>query len=339
MDDPNVIGRAPNVSALLGSAIGLEEQLSDRARGVMLGLAVGNLLGIPVEGLEYGEIERLYPNGVRDIDPREAYCPLDDDLAQAVELGETLLEGGDYVGEFGERLVVWARENGRGMGVLTSRVISELECGHRPPDAARIVYERNPIAPNGGVMRCAPVALARFRQPGMLVSDSAATCVVTHYAATSQWSCIIINAVIALLLRSVEPDLSALIGAASADGCPDMHAAALRDGIPSGVLASVVGGVPVVEDASWLRRDQRLIGHTLIAMQAGLWAAVTPLGFEEALRQVVEAGGDTATNGAVVGAVLAARYRASAIPQRWLDVVPERGRIERLADGLLSLAG
>ena len=188
-------------------------------------------------------------------------------------------------------------------------------------------------------MRCAPVALARFRQPGMLVSDSAATCVVTHYAATSQWSCIIINAVIALLLRSVEPDLSALIGTASADGCPDMHAAALRDGIPSGVLASVVGGVPVVEDASWLRRDQRLIGHTLIAMQTGLWAAVTPLGFEEALRQVVEAGGDTATNGAVVGAVLAARYRASAIPQRWLDVVPERGRIERLADGLLSLAG
>ena len=138
MDDPNVIGRAPNVSALLGSAIGLEEQLSYRTRGVMLGLAVGNLLGIPVEGLGYGEIERLYPNGVRDIDPREAYCPLDDDLAQAVELGETLLEGGDYVGEFGERLVVWARENGRGMGVLTSRVISEF--GMRASTTRRGAY-------------------------------------------------------------------------------------------------------------------------------------------------------------------------------------------------------
>ena len=74
-------------------------------------------------------------------------------------------------------------------------------------------------------------------------------------------------------------------------------------------------------------------------MQAGLWAAVTPLGFEAALRQIVEAGGDTDTNGAVVGAVLGARYGASAIPQRWMDCIPQRGRIEALADNLLSLGG
>ena len=337
MNDPKVIVRAPNVSDLLGSALGCDEGLSDRARGVMLGLAVGNLLGLPVEGWGYGEIDREYPNGVVDVDPREVCCPMDDDLAQAVELSEALLKGGDYVGEFGERLVDWARENGRGIGITTSRVISALEAGHRPPKAARIVYEESPIAPNGGVMRCAPVALARFRQPELLVSDSAATCVVTHYATASQWSCIIINAVIALLLRGAEPDLCALMAAASSDGCPALHDAALRDGIPSEVLASIVGGGPVFEDASWLRRDQKLIGHTLIAMQAGLWAAVTPLGFESALRQVVEAGGDTDTNGAVAGAVLGARYGASAIPERWLDVIPQRGRIEGLANGLVGL--
>ena len=264
---------------------------------------------------------------------------MDDDLAQAVELGEALLEGGDYVGEFAKRLVVWARENGRGIGITTSRVISELEGGHRPPNAARIIYERDPIAPNGGVMRCAPVALARFRQPELLVGDSAATCVVTHYAPTSQWSCIIINAAIALLLRGTEPDLSALMAAASEDECPDMLGAALRDGIPSEILAGIMGDEPVIGGCSWLRRDQRLIGHTLIALQAGLWAAVTPLDFEAALRQVVEAGGDTDTNGAVAGAVLGARYGASAIPQRWLDVIPQRERVEGLADGLLALAG
>ena len=46
--------------------------------------------------------------------------------------------------------MTWARENGRGMGILTHRVIQELEVGHAPPDAARLVYESNPIAPNGG---------------------------------------------------------------------------------------------------------------------------------------------------------------------------------------------
>ncbi len=338
MNDPNVVVDAPNVSAGLGSAVGFVEGLQDRARGVMLGLAVGNLLGLPMEGWSYREIDRWYPDGILDIDSGEAFMPMDDDLAQAVDLGEALLGGGDYVGEFGRRLVAWRRENGRGIGITTDRVIGVLGAGHRAPDAARIAYEGHPIAPNGGVMRCAPVALARFREPELLVSDSAATCVVTHYAPTSQWSCIVINAVIALLLKGTEPDLSALMAAASGDGCPDMLETALMDGIPSDVLESIASGVPVPEDCSWLRLDQRLIGHTLIALQAGLWAAVTPLGFEEALRQVVEAGGDTDTNGAVAGAVLGARYGATAIPGRWLDVIPQRDRIEGVADGLLELA-
>ena len=338
MNDPNVVVAAPNVSAVLSSPAGTDEGLRDRARGVMLGLAVGNLLGLPMEGWSYREIDRRYPDGMRDIDPREAHMPMDDDLAQAVDLGEALLDGGDYVGKFSRRLVEWRRENGRGIGITTDRVIGVLEAGHRPPDAARIVYETHPIAPNGGVMRCAPVALARFRAPELLVSDSAATCVVTHYAPTAQWSCIVINAVIALLLKGTEPNLSTLMGAASADGSPDMLGTALRDGIPSDVLESIAGGRQAPEDCSWLRLDQRLIGHTLIALQAGLWAAVTSLGFEEALRQVVEAGGDTDTNGAVAGAVLGARYGASGIPVRWLEVIPQRDRIEGLADGLFEPA-
>ena len=338
MKDPNIVTGAPNVSSLLEIYPDSGEHASDRARGAMMGLAVGNLLGLPVEGWHYREISRRYYDGITDIDPLEAVRPMDDDLAQAVDLGEALLEGGDYIVAFAGRLVTWARENGRGMGILTGRVIEALEEGHGPPDAARLLYESNPIAPNGGVMRCAPVALARLRQPEMLVSDSAATCVVTHYALTCQWSCIIVNSVIAMLLRGVEPDLRVLMAAVSADGAPDLLATALDDGIPSGVLSAISDGTPMVSDASWLRREQMLIGHTLIALQCGLWAAVTPLGLEAALRQVVEAGGDTDTNAAVAGAVLGARYGASAIPGRWLACVPERDRIEGLAVALISLS-
>ena len=242
MSDPNIVTGASKVSSLLESTSVPPERLFDRSRGVMLGLAVGNLLGLPVEGWNHREIDRSYPEGVTDIDPREAVRPMDDDLAQAVDLGEALLEGGDHIGSFARRLVTWARENGRGMGILTGRVIQELESGHAPPDAARLVYESNRIAPNGGVMRCAPVALARHRLPVMLVRDSAASCVVTHYAVTCQWSCIIVNAVIAMLLRGVEPDLRALMYAAAADGAPDMLATALDDGIPAGVLSAIEDG-------------------------------------------------------------------------------------------------
>ena len=338
MNDPNVVTAAPNISSLLEGAEVHQDRLRERARGAMLGLAVGNLLGLPVESWHFRDIDRNYAEGVSDIDPREAVLPMDDDLAQAVELGEELVGGGDLVGGFADRLVTWACENGRGMGLLTARVIRELEAGHAPPEAARLVYKASLIAPNGGVMRCAPVALARHRQPEMLVADSAATCVVTHYAPTCQWSCIMVNAVIALLLRGAKPDLSALMSAVAADGAPDMIAAALHDGIPAGILSAIGEGTPVVSDASWLRRDQGLIGHTLLALQCGLWAAETPLDFEAALMQMVAAGGDTDTNGSVAGAVLGARYGESAIPERWLECVPGRDRIEGLADDLIALS-
>ena len=79
-------------------------------------------------------------------------------------------------------------------------------------------------------------------------------------------------------------------------------------------------------------------GRPLLAMSAGLRAAVTPPGFEDALVAMVSAGGDADTNAAVAGAVLGARYGASAIPQRWQNCIPQRARIERLADELLALA-
>ena len=332
-----MITNAPILIAMLSANASSNEDLRDRARGTMLGLAVGNLLGLPMESQWYHDIDVRYPEGVREINPREVDRPMDDDLAQSVDLGEALVEGGDYVQSFANRLVRWARENGRSMGYLTCRVISLLEESHPVPEAARLDYEGYPIAPNGAVMRCAPVALARHGNPNQLVSDSIATCLVTHYATTCQWSCIIVNSVIVRMLHNQEPNIRALIDAAYADGCPDLLAQASHDKIPTEVFSAIADGQQVPRDASWLRQNQVLIGHTLLALQVGLWAAVTPLDLESALRQIVEGGGDTDTNGAVAGAILGARYGATAIPQRWLECIPQRDRIEELADDLLAL--
>ena len=263
---------------------------------------------------------------------------MDDDLAQAVELGEALVGGDDYIQDFAARLIIWLEENGRGCGHTTREVIYELKTGNPPPEPARIVYERmGRIAPNGGVMRCAPVAIARRNNPELLVSDSAATCAVTHYAPTCQWSCIIINAAIAILLNGATPDLGSLYTAAIADGCPDLAAIAHADRIPADVLDAIAAGQQPPGDMSWLLCDHNLIGHTLLAMEVGLWAVTTPLNFEDALIASVSVGGDTDTSAAVAGAVLGARYGASAIPQRWRECLPEPRRIGGLADNLLAL--
>lgn len=343
MTHPEIVSQAPEVARFIAQTNAgdpSESDRSDRARGVLLGLAVGNLLGLPVEGDRHDRIAESYPDGLTEIDTREATRPMDDDLAQAVDLGEALLAGGDYARDFADRLVVWARENGRGIGITTSEVIHQLSTGKPLPEPARIVYERrNRIAPNGGVMRCAPVAIARRNDPAILVADSARTCVVTHYAATCQWSCILVNAVIAALLNGSAPDLPRLLEAARADGCPDLTAQAISDGIPADALDAMRHGSQPPPDADWLMRDHRLIGHTLLATQFGFWAATTPLGFEDALVASVAAGGDTDTNAAVAGAVLGARYGVSDIPELWLACIPQRERVETLANGLIALSG
>ena len=336
-DDRAIVSQAPALVQLLGNRT---VSVSDRARGAMLGLAAGNLLGIQVESRWHHEIAARYPQGLTDIDPREAHRAMDDDLAQAVDLAESLLAGGDLASDFARRLIAWARENGRGIGLTTAEVIDELTTGKPFPEPARIVYERKGrIAPNGGVMRCAPVAIARRRNPARLVADSAITCAVTHYAPACQWSCIIINAVIARLLDGAPPDLAGILDAAAADGCPDLLDIARADRIPADILDAIAAGRSIPPGIDWLKVDQHLIGHTLLAMQTGLWAAVTPLNLEDALIALVSAGGDTDTNPAVAGAVLGARYGASAIPQRWLDCIPQRQRIMQLADDLLALSG
>ena len=336
-----VVGNTPNLASYLSdSAVSssTQDKLKDRARGVMLGVVAGNLLGLPVEGRSRTRIQKRYPNGVRDISSLEASQPLDDDPAQAVELAEALLEQGNLSDRFAARLVTWRNVNGRGMGRTTRQSIAQLADGVPPSVAAYAVYRaKGGSAPNGGIMRCAPVAIARRLHPARLVQDTADTCAVTHYAPASQWSCVIVNAVIAVLLSGNVPDLARLLAAAQADGCPDLLSIGRASGIPTSLLSGAIAGNRAAGDMHWMRGNRGPGGHTVLTMQAGLWAATTPLDFEEALIALVNAGGDTDTNAALAGAVLGARYAASEIPLRWMGYIPQKERLVDLADRLISL--
>ena len=321
-DDPGIVRRSPHLADLVGSqpVTPLDQ---DRARGVLLGLAVGNLLGLPVEGASRSTILRAYPAGLVEIDPRERNRPMDDDLAQAVDLAEALAHDPDPVSGFADRLIEWRSENGRGIGIMTSTVIDYLEVGLGVPSAARAFCQERgspETQPNGALMRCAPVALRYALEPDRLIEQTAATCAVTHFAPGAQWSCILVNAAIAMLVRGHEPNRDDLILAASQDGAP-AELIAWTLAIPEAINERIA--------------EERVSGHTYLCMQAALWCLDTDDGLEDALTRIVNAGGDTDTNAAVAGAVLGARFGASAIPQRWLDCIPERERIEAATQVLL----
>ena len=321
-DDPGIVRRSPHLADLVGSQP-VTPLDHDRARGVLLGLAVGNLLGLPVEGASRSTILRAYPAGLVEIDPRERNRPMDDDLAQAVDLAEALAHDPDPVSGFADRLIEWRSENGRGIGIMTSTVIDYLEVGLGVPSAARAFWQERgspETQPNGALMRCAPVALRYALEPDRLIEQTAATCAVTHFAPGAQWSCILVNAAIAMLVRGHEPNRDDLILAASQDGAP-AELIAWTLAIPEAINERIA--------------EERVSGHTYLCMQAALWCLDTDDGLEDALTRIVNAGGDTDTNAAVAGAVLGARFGASAIPQRWLECIPERERLEAATQALL----
>ena len=214
----------------------------DRCRGTMVGLAVGNLLGIRFEGKPRWLVDQQCPEGVREIEASPGY-PDDDDLAQAVILAAASMTSEALdVEDLARRFWVWGEENGLGMGSLTRKVLTRF--GGAPPqrmarnwvlfggartggakpvprqpagstalDAARQVWEEagKKAAGNGAVMRCAPVAIRWLYDETELVRNTVASAVATHYDPRCVWSSIIVNLAIASLLKGVEVDVSDLI--------------------------------------------------------------------------------------------------------------------------------
>lgn len=341
---PNhLISASPKLQALLPTENDHIDQ--DRASGVLPGVVIGNLLGLRFEGRHQSQIAAMHPEGVREF-PRLRTREFDDDVAQTLELAHLLAEAGSRSNDelaraLAGRLVHWALTNGKGMGNLTHSVMHRLLAGEPPLDAARDESRDLRHAPNGALMRCSPVAMACWNRPADLVRISALTAAVTHAAPLCQISCILLNAVTARLLCGKKPRMAELLDAIEADTGHNLLAKARTD-IPTDVFEALRNGQALPDSTHWLHGDQGLIGHTLLALQCGLWAAETPLDFEEAIVALTHAGGDTDTNGAIAGAVLGARYGRANIPDRWLENIDDNGYFNgyfHWLTGLLLAAG
>ena len=333
---------------------------TDRTQGLMAGIAVGNLLGISMEGWSQRSIAREYPAGVREIAAKPGY-PDDDDLAQAIEIADAAMAaGGLDVDDLGRRFWEWAETNGSGMGGLTGDVLA-LYGGSYPLRLARnrtagtvrtprgipIVEASRQAwaggrAGNGALMRCSPLAIRWHDDPHRLVQESVLSAVPTHWDRRCGWSCALANLACAAALCGEMLSAEALLRSAQdgiAASLPALRDYGYRAEIPSSVSEAVALASRSTMDE--LRFDGSDMGFTLLSLRAALISYWRAEDFESGLRKAVEAGGDTDTNGAIVGAVLGARFGHAAIPERWRrrvdELRTERTSMESLADRLSAL--
>lgn len=319
---------------------------NDRARGLMVGIAAGNLLGIVQEGWSKQWIAEEYPDGVREMEARPGY-PDDDDLAQALIIAEAAERGPLDPDDLGRRFWDWAETNGLGMGNLTGQVL-ELYGGDYPrcpgrrrgtahgatdpprkpagvpiTEASRTAWGGGQ-AGNGALMRCAPVAVRWRDDAAALVRNSIVSAVPTHWDRRCGWSCALANLAAAAALRGETPAADELLDA-GVEGVraalPELQQYGYEARAPRSVRAAVRGAAGA--EVGDVRADDDSKGFTLLTLRLALIALWRAPGFEQGLRGIVEAGGDTDTNGAAAGAVLGARFGIDAIPARWRRRIAE----------------
>lgn len=277
----------------------MDTKTLDRLRGVAVGAAVGDALGMPLEFLPPTPLNQL----VREMQAsRLAAGNFTDDTEMALAVAESLLQQKplDPV-DLSQRFVEWYRRRPSDIGLYTSMVLQGVDHGLPWEEAAQRAQESNPNnAANGSVMRCWPVAIAWWDNRLHLAADSELQSRVTHMNNECISASVFVNVLISELVHGTAP-AQAVANTLDAVAMPDEERAVIE--------AAPKRRREALRNTGWVR-------HTL---ESVVWGLLTTDNFEEALVQVVNLGMDADTSGSVMGAIAGAAYGLDAIPARWTE--------------------
>jgi ADP-ribosyl-[dinitrogen reductase] hydrolase len=285
----------------------------ERARGCLLGLAVGDALGAPFEG--GGRPERWCRRMEPDGRCRRPAGAVTDDTLQAVAVAESLITCRGFSGpDLAVRLLEGFRTHPEYYGPTSTRVFSQVEAGVDPAAAARLVHEeRGGSRTNGPVMRGPPIGVVYAGRVVEEVSMAAAR--LTHYDPVAGAASGFVNRMASELCRGGSREAAyreALAGCREPETLAVLGSWRTHPSVPS--------------------LDALELAHAAIAV------VMTTATFSGAVEAAVNMGGDSDTLGAVAGALAGAAYGAGAIPRDWLADLELRSRLIVLADGLARIA-
>ncbi len=269
----------------------------DRLRGVAVGAAVGDVVGMPLEFKPAVRPQKLIRTLIAGRLPAGTFT---DDTEMALALAECLEAKSKLDGaELAQHFLDWYHRSPEDVG---NQIRSTFESIERLKDWEKVASEslrfRPDSAGNGSVMRCWPVAIARWDNPDCLAAESALQSRVTHPHAECVAGSVFVNVWIAGLVNG-SPVRKAFEDALSAVEMPERLRIVLREA-PSLQREALI-------NSGWVR-------HTL---QTAAWAILTTDSYSEAVIQAANLGNDADTGAAVTGAVAGAVYGLQAIPSEW----------------------
>lgn len=285
----------------------------ERVTGMLVGLAIGDAMGRPVEGLtqqeiveRHGTIDELIGGGVYRKPPGTVTD--DTEMMQCV-MKSLLAREGFYGSDVAMRLVDWYESNPFDIGVTTTEALYRIaEQDVSWWDAGEAVWDEMPEgqeAGNGSLVRCPPYSVWYSVRLDELVQASRDSSRITHYDERCQWGCAALNLVLACFLRS---ELSPEDALKHLEGAPESITEAVAQGV------SRKGSV-------------KPTGYVVDTLHAGLYDGLNERGPRSALIRTINRGGDADSAGAITGAVAGARFGYSALPDEWLDALSRRSQL------------
>lgn len=288
------------------------EDVTDRARAALLGLAIGDALGATTEFMTPHEIRSRYGVHRKIVGGGWLYLKpgrVTDDTEMSIRLARAVLTAGRWdLRAIAEQFADWMRSRPVDIGTTCARGIrayiqkGTLEVPYNDWDAG-----------NGAVMRMAPVALFTLGDARRLDECALAQARLTHHHPLSDAACSAVGRMIhAAVLGEPVAELRAL-----ADALVERHAPFRYRPYPGNSSAYVVDTVQTVF-------------HYLFSTST----------FEDCLVGVVNQGGDADTTGAIAGMIAGPLYGLGAFPRRWVKRLDPavRAEVEDLAVRLVNSA-
>ena len=293
----------------------------DRAKGALVGLALGDALGTT---LEFARRDTKPP--VTDLvggGPfRLAAGEWTDDTSMALCLADSLVERGLLdARDLMERFLRWYEEGHNSVtgecfdiGATTAGALHSFRDTGEPLSGGTDPQS----AGNGSLMRLSPVAIRWWHDRAKATAAARLQSRTTHGAPQAVEACALFAE---LLVEAIA-------------GAPKETVLRARGWSGDAQIAEVAAG-------SWRAKERDAIsssGYVLHTLEAALWCVGRSESIEDALILAANLADDADTVAAVTGQLAGALWGMSGAPARWLETLAWREHIESLAAGLFEVA-
>lgn len=295
----------------------------------MLGSAVGDALGVPVEFTSRQSCRRTPVIGMRGYGTHNQPAGTwSDDTSLALCLAESLVEAGMDYHDQASRFVAWMREahwtpHGEvfDIGNATREAILRMDAGIEPTDAGPSSEFH---CGNGSLMRLAPLGMYLAFADEHERVDAALRCGrLTHGHPRCQLACVMYTEIISSLVKGRSIERAIIDGQVVVQRL-------LRGDFPEETASFERLLAPSIADLN--ENDVASSGYVIHCLEASLWCALRADSFEAGVLAAVNLGDDADTTGAVAGALLGLRFGFDKIPQDWIDGLARISDVRRLIE-------